>query len=95
MTITILDPTVRAEEATDVAVAKRVGDLDGKVLGLLHNGKVNADHLLDLVREQLGARYRLRDVVMIRKASASRVADASDLDRLARECDAVVTAVGD
>jgi len=95
MTLKILDPTVRAEEALDVAVAKRVGDLDGKVLGLLHNGKVNADRLLDLVREQLGARYRLRDVVMIRKASASRVADASDLDRLARECDAVVTAVGD
>ena len=95
MTLKILDPTVRAEEALDVAVAKRVGDLDGKVLGLLHNGKVNADRLLDLVREQLGARYRLRDVVMIRKASASRVADASDLDQLARECDAVVTAVGD
>ena len=95
MTLKILDPTVRAEEALDVAVAKRVGDLDGKVLGLLHNGKVNADRLLDLVREQLGARYRLRDVVMIRKDSASRVADASDLDRLARECDAVVTAIGD
>ena len=95
MTLKILDPTVRPEEALDVAVAKRVGDLDGKVLGLLHNGKVNADRLLDLVREQLGARYRLRDVVMIRKDSASRVADASDLDRLARECDAVVTAVGD
>ena len=95
MTIKILDPTVRAEEATDVAVAKRVGDLDGKVLGLLHNGKVNADHLLDLVREQLGARYRLRDVVVIRKDSASRVAEANDLDRLARECDVVVTAIGD
>jgi hypothetical protein len=95
MTIKILDPTVRAEEALDVAVAKRVGDLDGKVLGLLHNGKVNADRLLDLVREQLGARYRLREVVMIRKDSASRVADAHDLDRLARECDAVVTAIGD
>jgi len=95
MTIKILDPTVSAEETAGAVVAKRVGDLDGKVLGLLHNGKVNADRLLDLVREQLGARYRLRDVVMIRKDSASRVADASDLDRLARECDAVVTAIGD
>jgi len=95
MTIKILDPTVRAEEALDLAVAKRVGDLDGKVLGLLHNGKVNADRLLELVREQLGARYLLRDVVRIRKDSTSRVADANDLDRLARECDVVVTAIGD
>jgi len=95
MTIRILDPTVRAEEGADVAVAKRVADLDGKVLGLLHNGKVNGDHLLDLVREQLAARYRLRDVVVVRKPSASRVADPDVLDRLARECDAVVTAIGD
>jgi hypothetical protein len=95
MTIRILDPTVSAEESAGAVVAKRVGDLDGKVLGLLHNGKVNADRLLELVREQLGARYQLRDVVTVRKPSASRVAEDAVLDRLARECDAVVTAVGD
>jgi hypothetical protein len=95
MTIKILDPTVSAEETAGITVAKRVADLDGKVLGLLHNGKVNGDQLLELVRELLGARYRLRDVVVIRKDSASRVAEADDLDRLARECDAVVTAIGD
>jgi hypothetical protein len=95
MTIKILDPTVSAEETAGAVVAKRVGDLDGKVLGLLHNGKINGDRLLELVREQLGARYRLREVVVIRKASASRVAEDTDLDRLARECDAVVTAIGD
>jgi hypothetical protein len=95
MTLKILDPTVSADEATDVAVAKRVPDLDGKVLGLLHNGKINGDHLLDLVREQLAAHYGLREVVVVRKPSASRVADGAVLDRLARECDAVVTAIGD
>jgi hypothetical protein len=95
MTLKILDPTVSADDATDVAVAKRVADLDGKVLGLLHNGKVNGDHLLDLVRTQLAARYRLREVIAVRKPSASRLADAGVLDRLARECDAVVTAIGD
>ena len=96
MTLKILDPTVPAEPATDVSVAKRVvGGLDGKVLGLLHNGKVNADRLLHLVRDQLAARYQLRDVVMLSKPSASRVADPAVLDRLARECDAVITAVGD
>ena len=95
MTLKILDPTVPAEEATDVGVAKRVADLDGKVLGLLHNGKVNGDRLLELVREQLGARYRLREIVVVQKPSASRVAEDAVLDRLARDCDAVVTAIGD
>jgi len=95
MMLKILDPTVGADDATDVAVAKRVPDLDGKVLGLLHNGKVNGDRLLELVREQLATRYGLRDVVVVRKPSASRVAEDAVLDRLARECDAVVTAIGD
>jgi len=95
MTLKILDPTVSPDEAADLAVAKRVGGLDGRVLGLLHNGKVNGDQLLDLVREQLAARYGLRDVVVVRKPSASRVAEGAVLDRLARECDAVVTAIGD
>jgi hypothetical protein len=95
MTLRILDPTVSADAATGVAIAERVLDLDGKVLGLLHNGKVNGDVLLDLVREQLAARYRLRDVVLARKPSASRVADADVVDRLARECGAVITAIGD
>ena len=95
MMLKILDPTVAADHATNVVVAQRIGDLDGKVLGLLHNGKVNGDRLLDLVRAQLAARYGLRDVVVMRKPSASRVADEAVLDRLARECDAVVTAIGD
>ncbi|PYM18055.1 MAG: hypothetical protein DMD78_28670 [Candidatus Rokuibacteriota bacterium] len=95
MTIKILDPTVSAEESAGIAVAKRVADLDGKVLGLLHNGKVNGDRLLELVREQLGARYRLREIVVVQKPSASRVAEDAVLDRLARDCDAVVTAIGD
>jgi hypothetical protein len=91
----ILDPTVRPDDATEVSVAKRLPDLTGKVLGLLHNGKVNGDHLLELVREQLAARYDVREVVVVRKPSASRVAEPDVLDRLARECDAVVTAIGD
>jgi DNA-binding transcriptional regulator LsrR (DeoR family) len=95
MTLRILDPTVAADDATDTTVAKRVPGLDGKVLGLLHNGKVNGDRLLDLVREQLTRRYGLRDVIVVRKPSASRVAEDAVLDRLARECDAVVTAIGD
>jgi len=91
----ILDPTVRPDDAADVLLAKRVPDLDGKVLGLLHNGKVNGDRLLELVREQLATRYDFREVVVVHKPSASRVAEAAVLDRLARECDAVVTAIGD
>jgi hypothetical protein len=94
MTIKILDPTIAADHA-ESSLAKRVADLDGKVLGLLSNSKVNGDHLLELVRERLAARYRIVNVVTMTKSSASRVADDGMLDALARECDAVVTAIGD
>jgi hypothetical protein len=90
----MLDPTV-APEPDEVSVAKRIDSLDDRVLGLLANGKVNADRLLELVRDSLGARYRLREVIVRTKPSASRVATTEVLDELARECDAVVTAIGD
>ena len=87
--------TPARNERTESALAPRLPALDGKVLGLLANGKVNADHLLDLVREGLEARFRVREVVARAKPSASRVADAETLRELAARCDAVVTAIGD
>jgi hypothetical protein len=90
----ILDPTVEPDPA-ESTLAPRLSTLDGKVLGLLANGKVNADQLLDLVREGLEARYRLRDVVRVAKPTATRVAGAEIIEGLARRCDAVVTAIGD
>jgi hypothetical protein len=94
MTLKILDPTVAAEP-TESVLAKREAALDGKVLGLLDNSKVNGDRLLDLVREELGRRYDLREVVVMRKAGASTTADATMLDALAARCDVVITAIGD
>jgi hypothetical protein len=89
----ILDPTVGPDPA-ESALAPRVPELDDKVLGLLANGKANAERLLDLVREGLEARYRLREVITVTKPSASRVAAPEVLEQLGR-CDAVVTAIGD
>lgn len=94
MIIKILDPTVPAEPM-ESSLAKREAGLDGKVLGLLDNSKVNGDRLLELVREELGARYDLREVVVMTKAGASTVAEDAMLDALASRCDVVVTAIGD
>lgn len=94
MTIKILDPTV-APAPAEAPPAKRVADLDGAVLGLLANGKVNGDRLLDLVRDELGRRYDVREVVLLTKPSASRPAEDPMLEELAARCDVVVTAIGD
>ena len=92
--IKILDPTVQPDR-TESSLAKREVGLDGKVLGLLNNTKVNGDRLLALVREELGTRYDIREVVVMTKTGASTTADAAMLDALASRCDVVVTAIGD
>jgi hypothetical protein len=94
--VVYLDPTVDPEGPDPTrAPAARADGLDGKTLGLLANGKVNADTLLLLVRDGLAARYRLREVVQRAKLDSSRPAPAPLLDELARTCDVVVTAIGD
>jgi hypothetical protein len=94
MTMRILDPTVAAQP-TEMTRAKREIALDGKVLALLDNTKVNGDRLLALVHEELAARFDLREVVAYRKRGASATADPGMLDTVARRCDVAVTAIGD
>jgi hypothetical protein len=94
MTIRILDPTVPPER-TEASPAKRLRSLDGMVVGLLSNGKVNGDTLLRLVGDKLVSRHGVRELVVREKPNASRVAPADIVDQLATQCDAVVTAIGD
>jgi len=89
----VLDPTqppykVVAEKAL------RPTTLDGKTIGLLHNSKRNADRLLDELAEILGQRYRFAKIVRKGKPN-TRVATKSMLEELARECNVVITGVGD
>jgi hypothetical protein len=94
MTVRILDPTV-APDPVATGLAPRLPDLDGLRLGLLANGKVNADRLLRLVADALPPRHRVAEVVTRVKANASQLAPGELLDELAARCHAVVTAVGD
>ncbi|HEV8440922.1 MAG TPA: hypothetical protein VGT40_22785 [Methylomirabilota bacterium] len=94
MTIQYLDPTVAPESSTK-RMAARPPTLDGKAVGLLANGKVNGDRLLELVAEGLAGRYQLRGVVALAKDNASRPAPPELIDELTRLSDVVVTAIGD
>ncbi|HYE91074.1 MAG TPA: hypothetical protein VEA38_08650 [Terriglobales bacterium] len=94
MIVKILDPTV-APDRVEASLAKREAALDGKVLGLLNNSKVNGDRLLALVRDELATRYDVREVVVMTKSGASVPADDATLEALASRCDVVVTAIGD
>ena len=89
----ILDPTVAPAEERTSRLAPRLASLDGKVIGLYNNGKLNAAHLLDLVGDQLSERYQIAGVVRgkYNVSRGMRREEWVDIER----CDAIVLANGD
>ena len=90
----VLDPTVEPIPTHAIA-APRPDTLDGAVLGLLANGKGNADELLEMVHEVLADRYGFKEVVARNKGNASRPCPGDLMAEMADQCDVVITASGD
>ena len=89
-----LDPTVQPIPA-DAVVAERPTTLDGKVVGLLANGKLNSEEILALTQEVLADRYEFKAVVARNKRNASRPCPEEIIDELVEQCDVVITSSGD
>lgn len=64
-------------------------------LGTLDNTKGNADHLLAFVVENLQKVLNISSVLVMRKNNPSTPAPKPVLERLAAECDFVISAMGD
>ncbi len=92
--LTVLDPTV-APMPAHVSMAPRPESLNGKTVGLLANGKRNADHLLDHVAALMAEHFQLKEIVARDKRNASRPCPDDLLQELLSQCDVVVTATGD
>ena len=84
-------PVVQA--AAGAAQRKLSGE--GLRIGILDNGKGNADHLLRFIVDGMQASLPVKSVVMLRKDSVSLPAPGAILDRLASEADVVVSAMAD
>ncbi|MDP6455424.1 MAG: hypothetical protein QF898_19250 [SAR202 cluster bacterium] len=92
--LAVLDPTVEPIPAHAV-VAQRPDTLDGKVIGLLANGKRNSVELLEAIKEAMADRYEFKAVVARNKGNASRPCPAPLAQEMAEECDIIITASGD
>lgn len=90
----VLDPTVQPIP-TEGVVADRPETLDGKVIGLLANGKLNSEEILALTQEVLADRYEFKGVVARNKRNASRPCPEEIIDELVEQCDVVITSSGD
>jgi hypothetical protein len=93
--IRLLSPLYEEPPAASGALAPRLATLAGARIGILDNDKPGAARLLDHVAALLAERHGAREAVRVRKASATRPAEAGDLERLQAGADAVVTAIGD
>lgn len=92
--IDLLDPTADIERA-HIPLAKRIDSLNGKVVGLLDNGKSNFNHLLDDFEGMLKQQFPTVTVIRRRKPSVSSGCPADTMKELLEKCDGIITGLGD
>jgi hypothetical protein len=91
MSIKMLDPV---QEPADVRhpLAPRLATLNGKVLGLYNNNKLNAERLLEMISEELAQDYTF--VVELGQYNASDLMKDHEWGNVGA-CDAIILANGD
>ena len=89
----IIDPTAGGEKAK-VPMAPRPMDLAGKVVGLLDNTKEQGALILQTIGRALCDRHGAARVVLVSKEHYSKPAAPAIIDRLAREVQVAIAAVG-
>ena len=96
MRLEVLNPQASTIEET-VKAANRPADLGGKRIGLYWNLKAGGDHALTRASELLGQRFP--GVAFKRYwgevGSLFRMATATDVERIAAECEAVIGTTSD
>ena len=94
MALELMDPG-GVGSSKDRSTAPRLTTVDGKRIGLLTNGKANADVLLRETAAIFEREHGCEIVHFVDKQNASRPATDAHLDELAGQCDFLITAVGD
>lgn len=90
----LIDPTVTSP-TQDNTRAPNLVTIEGRKIGLLSNGKVNADVLLRETAEIFSSKHNCQVMELRRKTNASAPAPAKIIEQLAQECDFLITANGD
>jgi hypothetical protein len=91
--ITVLNPTSHSD-AEPHRLALPLTSLEGCLVGVLDNSKVNSDRMFHHVENILREQYGVREVLWRRKHIFSRPAPPGLIAELSA-CDAIITGVGD
>lgn len=90
----VYDPTVAGPDRNNVRAGALAG-LEGKTIGLLENGKLNAALLLQETGALFTARHGCKVLPVYSKVNASAPAPAETLARVTEEVDLMITGLGD
>ena len=90
----VLDPTSEPLGGME-SVAPRLDGLEGKSVGLVSNGKLNATSILKLLGEKLQDQYGLGEVVVFGEGYTAGPTPIDILDQVASRCDAALVGIGD
>jgi hypothetical protein len=94
MSLVVHNPT-SGPVAEKETLAERLDTLENGVLGVINNGKYHSDTVLNKIAERLKSLYTLKNVIVVKKDSASRAVKEDIAKRLAGECDFVIAGIGD
>jgi len=93
--IVVLDPTSKGNLKEPMMVSRPIS-LDGKVMGIVWNGKPGGDALLDRFGELLTERFHLSQILKLyAKADVSSHLAETEINEFAEKCDFVLLGVGD
>ncbi len=93
MALRILNPRLEGEQGFQPA--PRIPTLDGKVLGVLYNGRAGGDVVLKELLDLLQSKHNLAKVVFRTKPHAWVSAPEEMFQDLAQSCEVAITGVGD
>lgn len=93
--IIVLDPTSKVAEK-ELEIPSPLKNLEGKIMGVVWNGKLGADILLDRFAERLKERFRLDQIIKLQhRADSFSDIPENTLNEYVEKCAFVLVGVGD
>jgi hypothetical protein len=94
--IEVLDPTGVTEQQ-NIKASSGVGDLNGKTIGLIDNGKPNYDILLARLMELLNRRFKFAGTIHVKKTEKDTgvALSSASMEKLVQNCDIILNGICD
>jgi hypothetical protein len=95
VTLELLNPMGVIEPPQTLGLTPRISDLAGKKIALLHNGKAGVTNLYAALDELLKQKYPNTVISKEYKRGSITQPREEEFQKIAKECDAFIYAIGD